>query len=399
MASVATLPVGMQTILSPILSTQKLIYAFDLDHTLIRPTNGAKFCNYISDWEFMPMVEARIKEIRAAGHSIFIFTNQKRGVKPDVLAIILNRIHLVLFKLGLSDNERTLTDNCHDINVCISVADYSRKPLTFMYEQLCQLHRASAMHPNVVDIKNYDIVYVGDAAGRPGDFSASDYEFAWNCKFGFKTNTGFFENVDADVCRYSCKYLEEINLESVATCALTLTPYDEIVKCLNTHVRKLAKIAVIMVGAPASGKSTFVERLGSDIPFCRVNQDKLKSKARCLKVAKQFADMGANIIIDNTNPSVASRAEYIKIIQAGVHKYTIFAIVLATSKQLTNCLNNLRVSINPYSADKIPAVAYNIYYKKYSNPTAAEGFDQIYYYRPNFVFADVHKHLRIASDL
>jgi bifunctional polynucleotide phosphatase/kinase len=96
----------------------------------------------------------------------------------------------------------------------------------------------------------------------------------------------------------------------------------------------------VFVGLPASGKSTFAERYFVPEGYVRINQvhrlcaymgrlgrehsrgrglvcahhqDTLKNKDRCVRACAQALDEGSSVVIDNTNPSPAVRAEYLAL--------------------------------------------------------------------------------------
>ena len=48
----------------------------DLDHTLVRPRNGAKHPTDEKDWEFMPGILDKLREYADAGYRMFIVSNQ-----------------------------------------------------------------------------------------------------------------------------------------------------------------------------------------------------------------------------------------------------------------------------------------------------------------------------------
>lgn len=56
---------------------------------------------------------------------------------------------------------------------------------------------------------------------------------------------------------------------------------------------------VLLVGPPASGKSTLCDTFFSD--YIRINQDTLKTIAKCIKAATTSLKSGNSVIVDNTN--------------------------------------------------------------------------------------------------
>ena len=104
-------------------------------------------------------------------------------------------------------------------------------------------------------------------------------------------------------------------------------------------IAKSKKNRVLMIGSPASGKSTFVREYFSD--YFRINQDTLKTKARCLKQTEEQLKTENNIIIDNTNPTQTVRQEYINL--AKKYKYNIRACIMKVDKKLCEHLNWVRL--------------------------------------------------------
>lgn len=68
---------------------------------------------------------------------------------------------------------------------------------------------------------------------------------------------------------------------------------------------------IILMGSPGSGKSTFVHTHLKD--YVRVNRDTLKTIPKCLAAAQTAISAKKNVVIDNTNPTVEARAEFIAL--------------------------------------------------------------------------------------
>jgi bifunctional polynucleotide phosphatase/kinase len=68
---------------------------------------------------------------------------------------------------------------------------------------------------------------------------------------------------------------------------------------------------VLLVGPPAVGKSSISKNQFSN--YTRVNQDTLKTKAKCFQVARDSLGSGKSVIVDNTNSSQDTRLEWIAI--------------------------------------------------------------------------------------
>lgn len=60
---------------------------------------------------------------------------------------------------------------------------------------------------------------------------------------------------------------------------------------------KAEKELVMFVGPPAAGKSTFFRKNLEPLGYERVNQDQLKTKEKCVKVARELLSQGKNVVI------------------------------------------------------------------------------------------------------
>jgi bifunctional polynucleotide phosphatase/kinase len=127
---------------------------FDLDSTIIKPLNGRTFPKDHNDWMFLYTdIPDKLRNI-SKNNNIIIFSNQL-GLKTD------KKINT--FKLKIEMMYKSL-----DIPFKIFVStnrNLYRKPCIGMW--------------NLLDHSITDTsIYIGDAAGRPGDFSDSDKKFA-----------------------------------------------------------------------------------------------------------------------------------------------------------------------------------------------------------------------------
>lgn len=74
----------------PIDEDNRLLGCFDMDHTLIKPKNGKEFPTDISDWH----VPKNIKTLYENGYSIYIFTNQTKEWKIDMIKESLGTLNI-----------------------------------------------------------------------------------------------------------------------------------------------------------------------------------------------------------------------------------------------------------------------------------------------------------------
>jgi bifunctional polynucleotide phosphatase/kinase len=74
--------------------------------------------------------------------------------------------------------------------------------------------------------------------------------------------------------------------------------------------------------------------------YVHVNRDTLKTKEKCVKVAKEAVDGGKSVVIDNTNPSSSDRSVYVEMAkEAGI---PCRCFVFLTSQDIAHHLNFFR---------------------------------------------------------
>lgn len=148
------------------------------------------------------------------------------------------------------------------------------------------------------------------------------------------------------------------------------------------------KEIIIVTGYNASGKSTYTEKY-VDGGYQRLNRDLIGGSIDALATkANDLLSNGHNqIVLDNTYPSIASRASIIKV--AKDNKATITCIHITTSleeSQMNACLRMIKKTGSLLSPDEIknqkdpnifPPAALFHYRKQFQPPTLAEGFDKV----------------------
>lgn len=97
---------------------------------------------------------------------------------------------------------------------------------------------------------------------------------------------------------------------------------------------------IIMVGKPASGKSTFTEKHFVTNNYVRVNRDTLKTMPKCIKAVREALKNGKSCVVDNTNPSIDSRKPFIDI--AKELKIPVRCFILEIDSELNEHLNIFR---------------------------------------------------------
>lgn len=149
----------------------KKIAGFDLDHTITQHKSGKTFSKDLLDLEVMPNRIPILKSLIDQGYMIIIFSNQKSltdGKRQSTFAKLQQAVSFLDMPLMLM---AALGD------------DNYRKPHSGMWELANQYLRS-------VDWASS--FYCGDAAGRQGDFAASDLEFAKNRGIKFFTPEEIF---------------------------------------------------------------------------------------------------------------------------------------------------------------------------------------------------------------
>ena len=313
---------------------------FDLDYTLIKPKSDKKFSIDPDDWKFLyTNVPEKLEEYYNRNYTIIVITNQLK-MKFENLEYKLQKIYK---KLG--------------IEIMFLIANKKnkfRKPCPSFFYDIIE---------NNNNNKNF---YCGDAAGRTGDHSDCDYKFALNCTLNFKLPEEIFNNKTNIIL----PYINYPNIESIKG-KLNFTPTN-------------GKEIIIMIGYPASGKSTISKKINEFYNYEIINQDTLKTKAKCHKMVKELIIKGKSLIVDNTNPTIETRKFYIDI--ARENDYYITCIYMQTSLELSIHNNHFR---NNYKTNLlIPEIAYRIFKSKFEKPKEEEGFNRII--EQNIVFDKIH---------
>lgn len=152
--------------------------------------------------------------------------------------------------------------------------------------------------------------YVGDALGRPNDWSDSDKAFAQNV--GIKV----FAPED-------------------------IFPYTKQKNDTSIKPRSNQEV-VIMVGYPGSGKSTLAEQVfGNTDRYKILHGDNFKTSARIIKEGTKYLQNGYSVVIDAINPSKEKRKEYIKLAKMFKVKTLVYTLLHHLMNHFTETTNDL----------------------------------------------------------
>merc|ERR1712071_713965 len=132
---------------------------------------------------------------------------------------------------------------------------------------------------------------------------------------------------------------------------------------------------VMMVGLPGCGKSTLSRMLEND-GYRVVNQDTLKTKAKCLsEFRKIVAQSGAKVVVDNTNTNVKVREEYLQICKSRGMAVEAVQFEMNFKRIQHNAL--FRHYLDPPNNPLIATMVMNTIKKNYTPPDQSEGFTKI----------------------
>jgi bifunctional polynucleotide phosphatase/kinase len=278
-------------------SKRSHIALFDFDGTLVKPKEGRPFPKDVEDWEFTRPSVPEVIHKLAKTHQFVIITDQSKGWKVD-------QIHVVMKVLNI------------DPSIIVGVRKEHQKPSTILFD---------SMFPTFDKDKTF---YIGDAAGRKEDWSDRDKLFAEAIGVKFLVPEQLFP-------------LEPIHFKPIP-------PMKELE-------------VIIMVGYPASGKSTVAKSLGYYI----VDGDKLRTTTTRLKDAEKHLDQ--SIVFDSTAASKKKRADYLAF--AAKHKRPVRIVWVPTSMERSNEQNKQRAL---EGGSYVPLIAYYKFRKNFEEPTAEE---------------------------
>lgn len=133
--------------------------------------------------------------------------------------------------------------------------------------------------------------------------------------------------------------------------------------------------AVILMGIPASGKSTFfAERFAKT--HVRINRDTLKSKHKVKRLLELCVELGIDFVSDNTNVSKNERAQFMAPAKdAGFDIVGYFFESKIEPCLARNALRN--------DEERLPDVGVRARRNALEMPKKNEGFDALYFVSVN----------------
>jgi bifunctional polynucleotide phosphatase/kinase len=271
---------------------------FDLDWTLIRPLKGTLFRNN-TGWMWLPGRKEILLQLERNGFRIGIITNQKPWVQQTIQSI-----------------DQRLTEVYTDLRTTLA-----QEPLILAGLNEPQYRKPALGWLSVISLAPGSF-FVGDAAGRPDDFSDSDIRFAQNAGIPFYTPEQIFPST-------------------------TIPP----------ELYTIPKVFVLLVGVQGSGKTTFAQQLSSN-GWVVVSSDTYASnKSRIQAALRGALSTGRKVVFDATNPTMAGRMEYIALGES--FGYPVAIVHLLNGGEGRNKLRERPV----------PKVAMSTYWSRYEEPT------------------------------
>jgi len=357
------------------------IAAFDLDFTIVVPKtlmkNGkpARFPKDRADWRLWhSMVPKKLTKLHSEGYRIVIFTNQA-GVQTG--------------KTNVADVYGKIQDISKKINVPLSAVIVGaknrwRKPNPDVWEYFVQDYNNGQCDMS-------QCFYVGDAAGRPKnwtkgksrDFSVSDRKFAHNLGLKFHTPENFFFKMHECSAWEWRSTVPKDFLKKQAAKPRYEPSEPKFPEGLNV---------VLMCAYPASGKSTFCRKNLVPRGFVVVNRDTLKTASKCKKAMKESLAEKKSVVIDNTNPTMNVRKQFIDIAKSFGANVT--CLWLKLEKEEAEHINAYRRKVEP-EVPHVPTIAFNVFRKNFQPPDKEkEGINEvcIVNWKPDFA-SEEHKKL------
>jgi predicted kinase len=133
------------------------------------------------------------------------------------------------------------------------------------------------------------------------------------------------------------------------------------------------KVAIIFMGIPASGKSTYYQTYFKDDYTC-LSLDALHTRHEEKLLLEQCIKEGKSFVIDNTNPEILDRERY--IVPALPAGYRVVGYFFQSI--LSECL---RRNHSRSGKARVPDVALYSISSRLEMPSKEEGFDALYFVR------------------
>ncbi|KAK1444154.1 bifunctional polynucleotide phosphatase/kinase like protein [Babesia gibsoni] len=310
---------------------------------------------------YNPNVKQKLQEELDSGRAIVVCSNQSQLFDdPRMSKLIFARIQLLLQELNIP------------LYILLAFRrDLCRKPapgmLTFYEKSLnCGM-----------EVDRGNTFYVGDAAGRLWTEALLEA----NCK----RVLNLLKAVDYSDKKYMCRGKDGKPEPANAV--------DIIAKLKASHLRS----KFMRDFSDCDHKFALNNRIGFYTPedyFCKLpsmtltidfepkkvgaypaSQDELKTRDKCMCVARESLEARNNVVIDNTNPTAEARRGYIELAkEIGVRCTLVF---LDVSKDFSLHFNRFRKLVEQPDHKAVPQVAIHSYFSKMEVPMEDEGYHRL----------------------
>lgn len=327
-------------------------FLFDLHHTLITPRGARVHAKDRADWKWWhDSVPTRLAELAADPRNVVVVVGECAHTPATAPRELV---------------QGQVDDALGGLPVCVLVAPGDTP---------CRKPRPGAWHFFSTFVAPHALPHlcVGDAAGRlegwqPGrraDASDADRKFAANIGCPFKTPEEFFLGAPPAA------------LPRLPNWASLLGgPAPEWGPRPDREV-------VVLVGRPASGKSTAAATLFQPAGYRVVSRDGAGTAARAAKAVQAALAEGASVVVDHTHATVAERAPHIAA--AAAAGCPVRALVLAPSPALADHLAAFRAA---QGGKRVPRATHTAFTNKYVAPTTGEGFSAVQAVQPPLAVPD-----------
>lgn len=348
-------------IIGPSDVSDRPVAAFDFDGTLneYAPRRKIPQRNRLS--EFAVPYLAVLSEV----YDIAIFSNRSESVcKRSAAAFNLDAASDAANDdiAPIEGFLQSLTERIPEIRIVAlaSIRPASRKPAPEMWDEYLTLGGARRHNPCSF--------YCGDAAGRPGDFSSADRDFAHNIGLPYAVPEQMWggENLLLPT-KLPAAMLPESELERELRAAADperKRQGDELVAKVVERAKAHDPICILLVGEQGSGKTTLARRIRLEAPpnLTYINSDTARLKFDRLVGLRR-------ILVDNTNPSAEARRKASCGFQFTPDQ--ILTIHVCTPPVLCSHLDGMRMR---ESGQRIPKIAHAVYHKNFEPPADAQKF-------------------------
>ena len=127
---------------------------------------------------------------------------------------------------------------------------------------------------------------------------------------------------------------------------------------------------IILMGLPASGKSTFYLQKLAPLGFEHINLDTLRTRNRELLQIKEYLNNQVSFAVDNTNTLPQERARYIELAKAAGYRIAGYFL----RRRVQECILN-----NEARERRVPVAAIAAMSARLVLPSKIEGFDALYF--------------------